>query len=186
MTAPAICGCAPPFDYHKAELYLPKMAHEPSAPAFTQELIDTLPRLLAGREASLVLFSSHRQMNEVAVGLRAGMPAPGAGEASGSALLLLQAEVRRRPGQHPFGTGSCSEGLDLPGHYLTNLVITKLPFAVPNSPWKATAEWIEQRGGNPFLQRRCRKRPASSSGLWPPLIRKKADRGGNHPSTGAC
>lgn len=60
-----------PFDYHKAELYLPKMAHEPSAPAFTQELIDTLPRLLAGKEASLVLFSSYRQMNEVAVGLRA-------------------------------------------------------------------------------------------------------------------
>ncbi|MDT9091689.1 hypothetical protein, partial [Escherichia coli] len=28
-----------PFDYQKAELYLPKMEHEPSAPAFTQELI---------------------------------------------------------------------------------------------------------------------------------------------------
>ncbi|HGP6906365.1 TPA: ATP-dependent DNA helicase DinG, partial [Vibrio cholerae O1] len=78
------------FDYHKAELYLPKMAHEPSAPAFTQELIDTLPRLLAGKEASLVLFSSYRQMNEVAVGLRAkGMSLLVQGEASRSALLLL-------------------------------------------------------------------------------------------------
>ncbi len=53
-----------PFDYQKAELYLPKMEHEPSAPAFTQELISALPRLLAGKEASLVLFSSYRQMNE--------------------------------------------------------------------------------------------------------------------------
>ena len=65
------------------------MAHEPSAPAFTQELI--IPaRLLAGKEASLVLFSSHRQMNEVAVGLRAkGMSLLVQGEASRSALLLL-------------------------------------------------------------------------------------------------
>lgn len=47
------------------------MEHEPNSPAFTNELISVLPRILAGKEASLVLFSSYRQMNEVAIGLRA-------------------------------------------------------------------------------------------------------------------
>ncbi|TMP27153.1 helicase C-terminal domain-containing protein, partial [Pseudoalteromonas rubra] len=51
-----------------------------------------------------------------------------------------------------FGTQSLSEGLDLPGDYLTNLVITKIPFAVPTSPIEeAQAEFVEQKGGNPFL-----------------------------------
>jgi ATP-dependent DNA helicase DinG len=169
-----------PFDYHKAELYLPKMAHEPSAPAFTQELIDTLPRLLAGKEASLVLFSSYRQMNEVAVGLRAkGMSLLVQGEASRSALLLLHKQ-KCDGGQASilFGTGSFSEGLDLPGHYLTNLVITKLPFAVPNSPVEeATAEWIEQRGGNPFLQLTVPEASRKLIQACGRLIRKEADRG---------
>jgi ATP-dependent DNA helicase DinG len=52
-----------------------------------------------------------------------------------------------------FGTGSFSEGLDLPGDYLTNLIVTKLPFAVPTSPVEqAHAEYVKVKGGNPFLQ----------------------------------
>ena len=108
-------------------------------------LVGDLPRLLAGKEASLVLFSSYRQMNEVAVGLRAkGLSLLVQGEASRNALLTLHKQ-KCDGGQASilFGTGSFSEGLDLPGHYLTNLVITKLPFAVPNSPVEeATADEV--------------------------------------------
>ena len=51
-----------------------------------------------------------------------------------------------------FGTQSFSEGLDLPGKYLTNLIITKLPFSVPTSPVEqAQAEYITIKGGNPFM-----------------------------------
>jgi ATP-dependent DNA helicase DinG len=51
-----------------------------------------------------------------------------------------------------FGTQSFSEGLDLPGKYLTNLIITKLPFSVPTSPVEeAQAEYITAKGGNPFM-----------------------------------
>ncbi|MGE6109037.1 ATP-dependent DNA helicase DinG [Aeromonas sobria] len=169
-----------PFDYQKAELYLPKMTHEPSAPGFTQELVDTLPRLLAGKEASLVLFSSYRQMNEVAQGLRAkGLSLLVQGEASRNALLTLHKQ-KCDGGQASilFGTGSFSEGLDLPGHYLTNLVITKLPFAVPNSPVEeATAEWVEQRGGNPFLQLTVPEASRKLIQACGRLIRKETDLG---------
>lgn len=169
-----------PFDYQKAELYLPKMAHEPNSPAFTNELISALPRLLAGKEASLVLFSSYRQMNEVAIGLRAkGLSLLVQGEASRNALLTLHKQ-KCDGGQASilFGTGSFSEGLDLPGHYLTNLVITKLPFAVPNSPVEeATAEWVEKRGGNPFLQLTVPEASRKLIQACGRLIRKEADRG---------
>ncbi|WP_425889813.1 ATP-dependent DNA helicase DinG [Aeromonas veronii] len=169
-----------PFDYQKAELYLPKMEHEPNSPAFTNELISVLPRILAGKEASLVLFSSYRQMNEVAVGLRAkGLSLLVQGEASRNALLTLHKQ-KCDGGQSSilFGTGSFSEGLDLPGHYLTNLVITKLPFAVPNSPVEeATAEWVEQRGGNPFLQLTVPEASRKLIQACGRLIRKEADRG---------
>nr|AAD56397.1 putative ATP-dependent helicase [Aeromonas hydrophila] len=169
-----------PFDYQKAELYLPKMEHEPSSPAFTHELISALPRLLAGKEASLVLFSSYRQMNEVAVGLQAkGLSLLVQGETSRNALLTLHKQ-KCDGGQASilFGTGSFSEGLDLPGHYLTNLVITKLPFAVPNSPVEeATAEWVEKRGGNPFLQLTVPEASRKLIQACGRLIRKEADRG---------
>ncbi|WP_279491108.1 ATP-dependent DNA helicase DinG [Aeromonas veronii] len=169
-----------PFDYQKAELYLPKMEHEPNSPAFTNELISVLPRILAGKEASLVLFSSYRQMNEVAVGLRAkGLSLLVQGEASRNALLTLHKQ-KCDGGQASilFGTGSFSEGLDLPGHYLTNLVITKLPFAVPNSPVEeATAEWVEQRGGNPFQQLTVPEASRKLIQACGRLIRKEADRG---------
>ncbi|EKP0261977.1 ATP-dependent DNA helicase DinG [Aeromonas sobria] len=169
-----------PFEYQKAELYLPKMEHEPNSPAFTQELISVLPRILAGKEASLVLFSSYRQMNEVVAGLRAkGLSLLVQGEASRNALLTLHKQ-KCDGGQASilFGTGSFSEGLDLPGHYLTNLVITKLPFAVPNSPVEeATAEWVEQRGGNPFLQLTVPEASRKLIQACGRLIRKEADRG---------
>ncbi len=76
------------------------------------------------------------------------------GEASRQSLLELHAlKVKAGEGSILCGTQSFSEGLDLPGALLTNLVITKLPFAVPSSPLEeALSEAITKRGGNPFLQ----------------------------------
>jgi ATP-dependent DNA helicase DinG len=52
-----------------------------------------------------------------------------------------------------FGSQSFSEGLDLPGKDLTNVIITKIPFAVPTSPVEeAHAEYIKARGGNAFME----------------------------------
>ena len=44
-------------------------------------------------------------------------------------------------------------GVDVPGEALEHVVITRLPFAVPNHPLiEARLELIEQRGGNPFTE----------------------------------
>jgi ATP-dependent DNA helicase DinG len=50
-----------------------------------------------------------------------------------------------------FGLASFAEGVDLPGKYLTHVIISKLPFSVPDDPVDATyTEWIESQGRNAF------------------------------------
>ena len=98
-----------PFDYQRAELYLPSMPCEPSTPGFTDALIDKLPALLAEQSASLVLFSSYQQMQAVAEGLRTrhGLSLLVQGEASREALLHLhQTRCDHRQPSILFGTGS--------------------------------------------------------------------------------
>ncbi len=176
---------ASPFDYqNNARLVIPAVKMEPQAEAFTDLLIDILPEYLEGETASLVLFSSYWQMNKVADALR-----PLAKKNKWE--LLVQGEESRNETlkKHKencekgkpsilFGTGSFSEGLDLPGDLLTNLIITKIPFAVPTSPVEeAHAEYIESRGGNPFLQisvPEASKKLIQSAGR---LLRKEQDSG---------
>lgn len=71
-----------------------------------------------------------------------------------------------------------SEGLDLPGELLENLVITKIPFGVPTSPVEqAHSEYIESKGGNPFMQitvPEASKKLIQSVGR---LLRKERDSG---------
>ncbi|MEM7698664.1 MAG: helicase C-terminal domain-containing protein [Verrucomicrobiota bacterium] len=52
-----------------------------------------------------------------------------------------------------FGTDSFWTGVDVPGKALSNVIITRLPFAVPDHPLtQARTEMIEERGGNPFME----------------------------------
>jgi len=145
-----------PFDYqNNAQLVIANMDNEASAPDFTEEVIDKLPKYLKQGSASLVLFSSYWQMNKVAQSLRD----------EGKLDIMVQGELSRQQiiEKHKkycdndkesiiFGTQSFSEGLDLPGKYLNNLIITKLPFSVPTSPVEqAQAEYVTAKGGNPFM-----------------------------------
>ncbi|MCH8538864.1 MAG: ATP-dependent DNA helicase DinG [Alkalimonas sp.] len=170
-----------PFAYaEQGTVVLPAMKHEPTANAFTAELCQVLPAYLPDNEASLVLFASYWQMQEVAESLRQqGFTLLVQGEAARQSLLEQhQQQVAAGHTSILFGTQSFSEGLDLPGQLLTNLVITKLPFAVPTSPLEeAMSEAITKRGGNPFLQLTV---PATSKKLVQAcgrLLRQEQDHG---------
>jgi ATP-dependent DNA helicase DinG len=127
-----------------------------------------------------VLFDSYWQMQQVAEALRKKkFSLLVQGEASRQALLQLHGEnCKHNRTSILFGTQSFSEGLDLPGKLLTNLVITKLPFAVPTSPLEeALAEAITKKGGNAFLQLTI---PATSKKLVQAcgrLLRQEQDEG---------
>jgi len=149
-----------PFNFgEQGELYLPPLLASPKdAGAHTREIADWLPRLvdIAEPVGSLVLFSSRKQMQEVA----ALLPAPlrehllVQGEIPKS-LLISEHHLRLQNGKASviFGLDSFSEGLDLPGESCVHVIIAKLPFAMPDDPIGRTlSRWIEKRGGNPFSE----------------------------------
>ena len=145
-----------PFDYqNNARLVVPKMKYEPSHDKFTDELIATVQTLLKDFKANLVLFSSYWQMEKVAQALRekSKLEIQVQGEQSRQKIIdIHKKRCDKNETSIIFGTQSFSEGLDLPGHYLNHVIITKLPFSVPTSPVEeAQAEYITSKGGNPFM-----------------------------------
>jgi len=176
---------ASPFDYQsQAELIVPAMKYEPQAPQFTEYLIEILPKVIEDNKANLVLFSSYWQMNKVAEALATGFVKESwalqvQGDSSRTEILKKHKKlIEQGKTSILFGTGSFSEGLDLPGELLENLVITKIPFGVPTSPVEqAHSEYIESRGGNPFMQitvPEASKKLIQSVGR---LLRKERDSG---------
>ena len=149
-----------PFDFAKqGELYIPPLTASPKQPeAHTEAVAEWLPKLIAADEAvgTLVLFTSRKQMNEVAMRLpEEYLP-----------LLLIQGEIPKSAllEKHAkalaegrasiiFGLDSFAEGLDLPGEACVHVIIVKLPFSMPDNPIEKTQNrWIEKRGGNPFIE----------------------------------
>jgi ATP-dependent DNA helicase DinG len=52
-----------------------------------------------------------------------------------------------------FATDSFWQGVDIPGEALSQVIIVKLPFTVPNDPvFVARSEAIEKRGGSSFME----------------------------------
>ncbi|MEI6897348.1 MAG: ATP-dependent DNA helicase DinG [Psychromonas sp.] len=170
-----------PFNYPAITLMIADMKHEPTHADFDNELVDKVDQFIEDKQANLVLFASYWQMNLVAEKLAKKYgPALLVQGVLSRSQLIIDHKQRCDKGLTSilFGTGSLSEGLDLPAHYLTNLIITKLPFAVPNSPVEAAhSEWITSQGGNPFMQLaipETSKKLIQSCGR---LIRKEQDTG---------
>lgn len=170
-----------PFDYANAVLSVPQAATDPSnREAHEQAIIDFVIKL-ADREAALVLFSSRAQLRAVEKALPDAVKARVLAQDALPKRELLErhrASVDRGEGSVIFGLASFAEGIDLPGEYLTHVVITRLPFAVPDDPVGATlAEWIESQGGNPFMRISVPDASIKLVQACGRLIRKESDSG---------
>ncbi len=123
---------------------------------FTDALVQRLPQLWATGKATLVLFTSRRQMNAVRDRLAPEHPGLITTQDDMAKGEVLRHHCERIDAGKPsvlFGVASFAEGIDLPGSYLDHVVITRLPFSVPDDPIEASlAEWVTSRGGNPFME----------------------------------
>ena len=138
-------------------LRVPDLKADPrDAAAHTAAIIRELPRLVNGAHGTLVLFSSRKQMQDVFDGLERDWRKRVLIQGNLSKQETLNKHKARVDAGEPsvlFGLASFAEGVDLPGAYCEHVVIAKIPFAVPDDPVEAAlAEWIEARGGNPFME----------------------------------
>ncbi|MDI9245527.1 ATP-dependent DNA helicase DinG [Marinobacter sp. CHS3-4] len=139
-----------------ATVEVPNIKVMPTDEGFGDALVQRLPELWAGEKATLVLFTSRRQMKMVHEVLSPEFPELITTQddmAKGEVLRRHCARVDEGLPSVLFGVASFAEGIDLPGKYLSHVVITRLPFSVPDDPIEASlAEWVTLRGGNPFME----------------------------------
>lgn len=185
LAGDTLCKTYPsPFNYPElGVLEVPKQACDPvNAQAHGDAILDYLQEHLDTPEAAaLVLFSSRRQLQEVYASLPSQLAKVTLTQDQMAKNRLLAKHCQRIDAGQPsiiFGLASLAEGVDLPGKYLTHVVIVRLPFSSPDDPVDATlAEWIEASGGNPFMQISVPDASVRLVQACGRLIRTEADKG---------
>lgn len=174
-----------PFDYeNQATLVLVQGLHSPrnNENQWIPQLCDLLRRYLEETDGhAFVLFTSYSQMKTISSQLT-----PWLGEkkmtllsqADGIPRNQLLEQFKQTPRSVLFGTDSFWQGVDVPGDSLQNVIITKLPFLVPNQPLtEARLERIKDQGGNPFMDYQLPHAIIKFKQGFGRLIRTKTDHG---------
>ncbi len=143
-----------PFDYQEQALwFVPKGLPEPSAPNYTEKVMElALPLLEASQGRAFLLFTSYRALNQAADWLLDRLDYPLLVQGSAPKAELLR-RFTEQGNAVLLGTSSFWEGVDVRGEALSLVIIDKLPFASPGDPvLKARLDAMRKAGGNPFME----------------------------------
>ena len=155
--ARALC-IGSPFDFQRQmRVRIHKNIPDPGTPKFDAALADGIRQSLIESEGrAFVLFTSYRTLRDAAERLRPFFREQGWRlllQGDGLPRHRMVEEFRADIHSVLFGTDSFWTGVDVPGEALSNVIVTRLPFAVPDHPLTASRlEAIQQSGGNAFME----------------------------------
>jgi ATP-dependent DNA helicase DinG len=145
-----------PFSNNQVKVYLPRSMPEPNHKEYSQALVEQIPQFIDITEGkAFVLFTSYQVLRYCADNLRDYFE-------DREINLLIQGESLNRSMMLKefkddidsviFGTDSFWTGVDVPGEALSNVIVTKFPFAVPSHPLiQARCERLEAMRKSSFM-----------------------------------
>jgi ATP-dependent DNA helicase DinG len=172
-----------PFNFSKQmKIFIVQKMPDPRDAAYEEALEHWIAHFVEETNGrAFVLFTNYRAMLQVAAQMgkffvKKGMNLLVQGAGLPRGLLLEQ--FKTTPHSVLFGTDSFWMGVDVPGEALSNVIITRLPFAVPDHPLiEAKLEFIEARGGDAFTEYSLPEAILKMRQGVGRLIRTKSDKG---------
>ena len=130
---------------------------------------------------AFILFTSFKQLHQMEQNLQKfcdqhDLPLLAQGKGKDRSSLLDK--FRRDTNSVLLGTDSFWQGVDVPGESLSNVIIVKLPFSVPDHPLlQARLEKIRDKGGSPFFDYQLPEAILKFKQGFGRLIRTQTDKG---------
>jgi len=173
-----------PFDYkNQVRMYIAKdMPNPDNLTDYSNKAAKRIKKYLDLTNGSaFVLFTSYSLMNSVYEELEEYLAEKGFNvlrQGNGLSKNKMLTSFRKESGSVLFGVDTFWQGIDVQGKALSNVIITKLPFAVPDHPViEARIEDIQKRGGDAFLEYNLPEAVLKFKQGFGRLIRSKKDTG---------
>jgi ATP-dependent DNA helicase DinG len=172
-----------PFNFQKQmKIFVVQKMADPRDAGYAKELERWIGHFVQKTDGcAFVLFTSYRDMQQVSGEMQKFFTEQGMNllvQGGGAPRGKLLEEFKSTPRSVLFGTDSFWSGVDVPGEALSNVIITRLPFAVPDHPLiEAKLELVQERGGDAFTEYSLPEAILKLRQGVGRLIRTKTDRG---------